>query len=157
VIAGRSAMIDRLRTHPLMRALRADKITLAMLEATLSEYRAGRAATTVPVQRMLHLSADEIETRAQALAESLAASGWRVALVSGSSAVGGGSAPGLELPTVLLSIAREDESADATERWLRKLDPPVIARIEHDRLVLDLRTVLPEQDRTLSALLAPVR
>jgi L-seryl-tRNA(Ser) seleniumtransferase len=157
VIAGRSAMIDRLRTHPLMRALRADKITLAMLEATLSEYRAGRAATTVPVQRMLHLSADEIETRAQALADSLAASGWRVALVSGSSAVGGGSAPGLELPTVLLSIAREDESADATERWLRKLDPPVIARIEHDRLVLDLRTVLPEQDRTLSALLAPVR
>ena len=154
IIAGRTAMIDRLRTHPLMRALRADKITFALLEATLSEYRAGRAASTIPVQRMLHLSAEEIETRAQALAETLAAKGWRVALVSGSSAVGGGSAPGLELPTVLLSIAKDGESADATERWLRSLDPPVIARIEHDRVVLDLRTVLPEQDDALTALLS---
>ncbi len=136
-----------------MRALRADKITFAMLEATLAEYSAGRAASTIPVQRMLHLSADEIEARAQALAETLAANGWRVALVSGSSAVGGGSAPGLELPTVLLSIARDGESADATERWLRTLDPPVIARIEHDRVVLDLRTVLPDQDDALATIL----
>jgi L-seryl-tRNA(Ser) seleniumtransferase len=75
-------------------------------------------------------------------------------MMSGTSAVGGGSAPGLALPTVLLAIARERESADATERWLRTLDPPVIARIEHDRVVLDLRTVLPGDDDTLSALLA---
>jgi len=154
IIAGRAAMVDRLRSHPLMRALRADKITFALLEATLSEYSAGRAASTIPVQRMLHLSAEEIETRAQALAETLAANGWRVALVSGSSAVGGGSAPGLELPTVLLSIAKDGESADATERWLRSLDPPVIARIEHDLVVLDLRTVLPDQDQALTTLLA---
>jgi len=153
IIAGRTAMIDRLRTHPLMRALRADKITFAMLEATLSEYSSGRAASTVPVQRMLQLSAEEIEARAQGLADTLAASGWRVALISGSSAVGGGSAPGLELPTVLLSIARDGESADATERWLRSLDPPVVARIEHDLVVLDLRTVLPDQDDLLSAVL----
>ena len=154
IIAGRAALIDRLRTHPLMRALRADKITFALLEATLSEYRAGRAQTTIPVQRMLHLSAEEIETRAQALADTLASSGWRVAMISGSSAVGGGSAPGLQLPTVLLSIARDDESADATERWLRSLDPPVVARIEHDRVVLDLRTVRPDEDATLARLLA---
>ena len=154
IIAGRAALINKLRTHPLMRALRADKITFAMLEATLSEYRAGRAASAIPVQRMLHLSAEEIETRAQVLAETLAASGWRVALVSGSSAVGGGSAPGLELPTVLLSIAKDGESADATERWLRSLDPPVIARIERDLVVLDLRTVLPDQDEALTSLLA---
>jgi len=153
IIAGRAALINKLRTHPLMRALRADKITFAMLEATLSEYRAGRAASTIPVQRMLHLSAEEIETRAQVLAETLAASGWRVALVSGSSAVGGGSAPELELPTVLLSIAKDGESADATERWLRSLDPPVIARIERDLVVLDLRTVLPDQDEALTSLL----
>jgi L-seryl-tRNA(Ser) seleniumtransferase len=154
IIAGRAAMVDRLRTHPLMRALRADKITFAILEATLSEYSAGRAASTIPVQRMLHLSAGAIETRAQALAEALAANGWRVALVTGSSAVGGGSAPGLELPTVLVSIAKDGESADATERRLRSLDPPVIARIEHDRVVLDLRTVLPDQDGTLTKLLS---
>ena len=90
-----------------------------------------------------------------ALADKLVAAGWRVALISGSSAVGGGSAPGLSLPTVLLSIGRGDESADAIEQWLRSLDPPVIARIEHDRVVLDLRTVLPEQDATLAELLCP--
>ncbi len=153
IIAGRKALVDRLRTHPLMRAVRADKITFAILEATLAEYAAGRAATTIPVQRMLHLSAADIEARAQALAAGIAATGWRVALISGSSAVGGGSAPGLQLPTVLMSIAREGESADETERWLRSLDPPVIARIEHDRVVIDLRTVLPDQDAVLAGLL----
>jgi L-seryl-tRNA(Ser) seleniumtransferase len=153
IIAGSRALVDRLRTHPLMRALRADKITFAILEATLAEYVAGRATATVPVQRMLHVTADEIEARAIALGELLTSSGWRTALTSGSSAVGGGSAPGLGLPTVLLSIAREGQSADATEAWLRTLDPPVVARIEDDRVVLDLRTVLPEQDELLADLL----
>jgi L-seryl-tRNA(Ser) seleniumtransferase len=153
IIAGRKTLVDRLRTHPLMRALRADKITFAILEATLAEYLAGRAATTIPVQQMLHASAEAIESRAHALAGRLAAGGWRVAMVSGSSAVGGGSAPGWELPTVLLSIGRGDESPDVTERWLRALDPPVIARIEHERVVLDLRTVLADQDAMLATLL----
>jgi L-seryl-tRNA(Ser) seleniumtransferase len=139
----------------LMRALRADKITFAVLEATLAEYAAGRATTTIPVQQMLHASPDEIEARAQALAQTLAAHGWQVALVSGSSAVGGGSAPGWRLPTVLLAIARDGESPDQTETWLRSLDPPVIARIEHDRVVLDLRTVLPNQQDLLAKVLCP--
>ncbi len=153
IIAGTRALVDRLRTHPLMRALRADKITFAILEATLAEYVAGRAAETIPVQRMLHATADEIEARAMALGEQLAGHGWRIALMSGASAVGGGSAPGVTLPTVLLAIARGDESAAATEAWLRGLDPPVVARIEDDRVVLDLRTVLPEQDEVLATLL----
>ncbi len=153
IIAGRRALVDKLRTHPLMRALRADKITFAILEATLAEYVAGRAGSTVPVQRMLHATADEIEARAMALGERLVASGWQIALMSGASAVGGGSAPGLGLPTVLLAISRDDESAAVTEAWLRTLDPPVIARIETDRVVLDLRTVLPGQDETLATLL----
>ncbi len=153
IIAGRAHLVDRLRTHPLMRALRVDKITLVILEATLAEYAAGRAATTVPVQRMLHLSADAIESRTQALAAVLANQDWRVAMISGSSAVGGGSAPGVALTTVLLSLEREGQSAAATEQWLRSLDPPVIARIEHNRVVLDLRTVLPDQDAMLAALL----
>jgi L-seryl-tRNA(Ser) seleniumtransferase len=157
IIAGRAALVATLRTHPLMRALRVDKITLGMLEATLAEYAAGRAATTVPVQRMLRLSADDIEARAHALAATLSSGGWRVAMISGASAVGGGSAPGVELPTVLLAIAREGQSAAATEQWLRGLDPPVVARIEHDRVVLDLRTVRPDHDALLSQLLsAPV-
>ena len=157
IIAGRKALIDRLRTHPLMRALRVDKITFAILEATLAEYVAGRAASTVPVQRMLHATADEIEERSMALGERLAARGWQIAMMSGASAVGGGSAPGLGLPTVLLAIAREGESAAATEAWLRTLDPPVVARIEDGRVVLDLRTVLFEQDATLALLLTEHR
>ena len=153
IIAGRKELVDRLRTHPLMRALRVDKITLAILEATLAEYSAGRATSAVPVQRMLHLSPEEIEGRTQVLAAALANCGWRVAMISGSSAVGGGSAPGVQLPTVLLSIGRDGQSAAATEHWLRTLDPPIIARIEHDRVVLDLRTVSPDQDGALAALL----
>lgn len=153
IIVGRKALVDRLRTHPLMRAVRADKITFAVLEATLAEYVSGRAAMTVPVQRMLHASVDEIEARAGSLAAILAGKGWRVSLLSGSSAVGGGSAPGVQLPTVLLSIERDTESAEQLERRLRALDPPVIARIEHDRVVLDLRTVLPDEDAVLARIL----
>jgi L-seryl-tRNA(Ser) seleniumtransferase len=153
IIAGKQPLVDQLRTHPLMRALRVDKITLAILEATLAEYAAGRSKATIPVQRMLHASADDVEARAQALASKLTGHGWRVAMISGSSAVGGGSAPGLELPTVLLSIAKDGESTATTEAWLRSLDPPVVARIEHDRVVLDLRTVLPDQDESLASLL----
>jgi len=153
IIAGKTALVDRLRAHPLMRALRVDKLTYAILEATLAEYVAGRAADTVPVQRMLHASAEEIEARARALGDRLAAGSWIVALASGSSAVGGGSAPGLGLPTVLLAIQSEGQSASATEAWLRTLDPPIVARIENDRVVMDLRTVLPEQDEILVRLL----
>jgi L-seryl-tRNA(Ser) seleniumtransferase len=157
IIAGRKALVDRLRTHPLMRALRADKMAFAALEATLVEYAAGREKQTIPVQHMLHMDADAIEARAQALAEVLAAAGWRVALMSAASAVGGGSAPGVQLPTVVLSIGRDNESPDHVERWLRSLDPPVIARIEHDHVVLDLRTVRPADDQTLVSLLTERR
>jgi L-seryl-tRNA(Ser) seleniumtransferase len=153
IIVGRTVLIDRLRAHPLMRALRADKITFAVLEATLAEYAAGRASATVPVQRMLHTSPGQIEARVQLLAADLAAHGWDVAMIGGSSAVGGGSAPGVELPTVLLSLTRDGESAAQTEAALRACDPPIIARIEHDRVVLDLRTVLPQQDPQLASLL----
>jgi L-seryl-tRNA(Ser) seleniumtransferase len=78
-------------------------------------------------------------------------------MISGFSAVGGGSAPGLQLPTVLLAIDRDGETPDQLERWLRSLDPAVVARIEHDRVVLDLRTVLPAQDATLLQLLSATR
>jgi L-seryl-tRNA(Ser) seleniumtransferase len=153
IILGRKALVDRLRTHPLMRALRADKITFAMLEATLAEYVAGRAAETVPVQQMLHTAPAEIEARAGRLAQALESHGWQVSLTGGASAVGGGSAPTVELATRLVRLARGGQSADHIEGWLRTLDPPIIARIEHDHVVLDLRTVLPSQDELLARLL----
>ena len=117
IIAGGAAIVDRIRTHPLMRALRVDKMTYAALEATLAEYAAGRAAATMPVQRMLTMTADEIRARAEALAGAIAKiGGWRAEIVQGVSAVGGGSAPGVELPTWLVAIERDGLTPDALER-----------------------------------------
>ncbi len=153
IIVGRPALIDRVRHHPLMRALRADKMTYAALEATLADYAAGRAATTIPVQRMLIMTTDEIRTRAEAVAAAIGAtSGWRAELVAGASTVGGGSAPGVELPTWLIAIEKSGLTPDALEERLRGLTPPIVARIERDRVVLDLRTVLPDQDIHLSGI-----
>ena len=157
VIVGRSAMVDRIRTHPLMRALRVDKMTYAALEATLAEYAAGRAAATVPVQQMIRMTADEIRARATALATSVnQLPSWRAEIIEGASAVGGGSAPGVELPTALVAVGKKGLTADALDARLRDLTPPVIARIEHDRVLLDLRTVSPDDDLRLPALLAGV-
>jgi L-seryl-tRNA(Ser) seleniumtransferase len=154
IIVGRSDLLARIRTHPLLRALRVDKMTYAALEATLTEYVAGRASTTVPVQRMLTMAVEEIRLRADALAAAIGSMpGWRAELLDGASAVGGGSAPGVELPTCLVGIEKIGVTADTLEERLRRLTPPVIARIERDRLVLDLRTVLPNQDPQLLALL----
>jgi L-seryl-tRNA(Ser) seleniumtransferase len=155
IIVGRAVHIDRIRKHPLMRALRVDKITYAALEATLAEYVAGRAQTTVPVQRMLAMTADEIRGRADAVARAIRGNdGWRAEVLAGTSAIGGGSAPGVELPTWLVAIAKDGLTADALAAHLRRLTPPIIARIEHDHLLLDLRTVLPDQDPLLAALIA---
>lgn len=154
IIVGRTALVERIRRYPLMRALRADKMTYAALEGTLTEYAAGRAATTIPVQRMLTMTADEVRARAETVAAALAAlSGWRAELIAGSSVIGGGSAPGVQLSTWLVAIAKGDLSPDALEERLRRLTPPVIARIEGGRVLLDLRTVLPAQDVQLPGLL----
>jgi L-seryl-tRNA(Ser) seleniumtransferase len=157
IVTGRRALVDRLRRHPLMRALRVDKLTLAALEATLLEYAEGRAAETVPVVAMIQADAESIEARAHALAAALHANGWLVSIVSGGSAIGGGSAPGVELPTVLVAVERRGESADDLAVRLRRLAPPVIARIEDGRVVFDLRTVLVEQDPLLADLLRSLR
>jgi L-seryl-tRNA(Ser) seleniumtransferase len=150
IIVGRRAQIDRIRKHPLMRALRVDKMTYAALEATLAEYVAGRAQTTVPVQRMLTMTTAEIRARADAVANAIRGNhGWRADVVNGASAIGGGSAPGVELPTWLVAIEKTGTTPDGLEAALRRQAPPIIARIERDRVLLDLRTVLPEQDSAL--------
>jgi L-seryl-tRNA(Ser) seleniumtransferase len=157
IIVGRAAVVDRIRKHPLMRALRVDKMTYAALEATLAEYAAGRASATIPVQRMLMITADEIRPRADALMAAVEAlHGWRAEIVPGASAIGGGSAPGVELPTWLVAIAKDGVTPDALEERLRRLTPPVIARIERERVLLDLRTVLPDADTRLASLLATI-
>ena len=154
IIVGRQAFVDRLRAHPLMRALRVDKLTYAALEGTLLEHRAGRAHETVPVLRMLHAPLAAVAARAQSLADRLAGTGWSAAVVDGVSAIGGGSAPGVTVPTALVRLERAGWNADRVEAWLRTLDPPVIARIQDDAVVLDLRTVAPGDDGRLAGLLS---
>ena len=154
VIVGRQGPIDVVRRHPLMRALRVDKMTYAALEATLIEYAAGRARETVPVARMLSATSHEVGVRAAALADVLAAlDGVTAEVVGGASTVGGGSAPGSAIATALLALEVRGYGADSLDARLRRLRTPVVARIEDGRLVLDLRTVLPEQDDLLAALL----
>jgi len=155
IIAGRAALIDTIRRHPLMRALRVDKMTYAALEATLQEYAAGRAAETIPVARMLALDVAAIRPRAQALVDALRGN---VAgeVLGGFSTTGGGSAPGSALATALVAVRHAAMTASELEARLRRSTPPVVARIQDGRVVLDLRTVAPEDDEALAAALGGV-
>jgi L-seryl-tRNA(Ser) seleniumtransferase len=149
IVVGRRELVARVRRHPLLRALRVDKLTYAALEATLIEHVSGRAAESVPALRMVAMTSAAIGARAEALARTLAAEGWHAAVVEGASTIGGGSAPGSELRTWLVSVARDGWSPDRLESRLRSGDPPVIARIVGDRVALDLRTVRPEDEPDL--------
>ena len=157
IVVGRRALVDRVRTHPLMRALRVDKLTYAALEATLGEYVAGRAGRTLPLLAMLRAGADEIGARAEAMRARLAASVQALAaqtgpltleVIDGQSAIGGGTTPGLGIPTRLLAIGLPP-GPDWLDERLRRHDPPVIARIERDRLLIDLRSVASQDDEVV--------
>ena len=156
ILAGRAGALDAIRRHPLMRALRVDKLTYAALEATLEEHAIGKGQDAVPVLRMLALTPAEVGARATRLAEALRTAGWRAELIDGVSTIGGGSAPQSQVPTRLLAISPPGLSADDVDRRLRALDPPVIARIVEDRVVLDLRTVDRKDDEQLLTLLLAV-
>ncbi len=154
VIAGRRDVVERIRRHPMFRALRVDKLTIAVLEATLDAHARG-AAEEIPALRMILMTEDEVGRRAQALAEGLRpaveAAGASCEVVAGRSVVGGGSTPGEHLPTRLVALSSRRYSAAQLEARLRKPKKgmPVIARVEDDRLVLDLRTVFPQQESEL--------
>ena len=152
IIAGRRDLIDRIRRHPLMRALRVDKMTYAALEATLQAHDAGRTAE-VPVTAMLAVSASDVGARAERMARGLSGD-LSASIIDGLSTIGGGSAPGATLPTRLLRLTHAKLSAAALEERLRTLDPPIVARIDDDHVVIDLRTVLPQQDDLLAQLLS---
>ncbi|HEX4823492.1 MAG TPA: L-seryl-tRNA(Sec) selenium transferase [Candidatus Polarisedimenticolaceae bacterium] len=143
---GRADLVAKMRKDPLARALRLDRLQIAALHATLVAYVTGRAEEEVPTLRMMALDAGAIRSRAEAIGQRLTAS-W--SLVPGVSRPGGGSSPVGEIPTVLLAI--EHASPAKLEAALRRGDPPVIARVADDRVLLDLRTVLPEQDGVLLA------
>ena len=151
IVAGRAKLIDKLAHHPLLRALRPDKMTLAALEATLDLHLRGQA-TSLPLWHMASTSLEELEGRATGLARALEkqlGQGTKVEVTPLSSVAGGGSLPGLELPSFGLTISDGERSSAELQRRLRYGTPPVIGRVEEDRLVLDLRTVPPDQDATL--------
>lgn len=152
IIVGRAELIARLKKFPLTRALRVDKTTLAGLQATLRHYLLGEAVEKVPIWQMISQDEATLRARADAWVRELHELGVAAQVVPGRSAVGGGSLPGQTLPTYL--VALEAESPNAIAARLRNSDPPVIARVENDRLVLDPRTVLPDQDATLHRLVA---
>ena len=145
LLSGRSDLIARMRSNSLFRALRVDKLTYAALEATLLAYVKGEH-DAIPALRMMRMSKDEIGKRAQEIAARLKSTAVTAAVVDGESLIGGGSAPSAVLPTCLLAVSASDRSADGVAQKLRDSDPPIVARVEEGRAVLDLRTVSPEQD-----------
>ena len=160
LIVGRPDLVKLMKENSLTRALRVDKVTYAALEAVLMEYARGTAEKGLPSLRMLTTTAGEIETRARRLVESIArraGDGLSIAIAPGQSLSGGGSAPGEGLPTLLVALSAPGQSARALGTALRRLATPVIARIEGGKVLLDLRTVLPEQDEALADALLAVR
>jgi L-seryl-tRNA(Ser) seleniumtransferase len=143
ILVGERAAIELLRRHPLQRALRPDKLCLAALRATLVPYLKGDATREIPVWQMITTTEEALRSRASL---------WRAGLGSGDvtpgrSTVGGGSLPEESLPTWTLALTTR--SADRLLRRLRGAQPPVIGRIDTGRVVLDPRTVLPDQDEVL--------
>jgi L-seryl-tRNA(Ser) seleniumtransferase len=157
LISGRADLVARMRSNSLFRALRVDKLTYATLEATLLAY-VKRDHEAVPVLRMMRLSKTEIAQRAEAIVSSVESdtkSGpLKLELLDGESVIGGGAAPSAVLPTRLIALSHADLSADEINVRLRANAPPIVARVEDGRVLLDLRTVFPGQDADVVSALA---
>jgi L-seryl-tRNA(Ser) seleniumtransferase len=148
LLSGREDLIKRVRSNPLFRALRVDKLTYAALEGTLMEYiRQNHDA--IPFARMMRLSAQEIRTRAEVLQAQLSsAAHLQSDIIAGESLIGGGSAPTSALPTFLLAVTADGLSADDLSVRLRRHNPPIVTRVEEGRVLFDLRTVFGPAEET---------
>jgi L-seryl-tRNA(Ser) seleniumtransferase len=151
IIVGKKQLVDKLKKHPLARAVRTDKIRLAGLVATLIPYLKGEALKAIPVWRMISMPLEDIERRAKLWAREL---GDLARVIEGESMIGGGSLPGGTLPTRLVAIgkqskAKQQSTAQKFAQRLRAQEPPVVGRISENVLLLDPRSVLPEEDQTV--------
>lgn len=160
IIAGKAELIEKLRKHPLYRALRLDKIAYSILEATLEIYRNGTQFAEIPVLQAISMTEKEIEKRAQDFVRRLnlklrqsKIENLKSKITEGVSAIGGGSAPNFHPKTTLISIAHEKFSAVELEEKLRSANPPVITRIYENRVMFDLRTVFTEEEEIILNLL----
>jgi L-seryl-tRNA(Ser) seleniumtransferase len=145
MLSGSRELVSKMRANSLFRALRVDKLTYAALEVTLQAY-VKQNYDSIPALRMMRLSIDEIRARAEKLAGKARSPKISVDLINGESVIGGGAAPSAVLATCLLAVRSADFSADGLAERLRKYDPPIICRVQDARLLLDLRTVFPDQD-----------
>jgi L-seryl-tRNA(Ser) seleniumtransferase len=152
IIAGRHEYVHRCRRHPMARAVRMDKTTLAALHATAVAH-GHEGPVKLPLHSMVRTSLDALRSRAEKIAEAV---GWGPeTIVECQSAIGGGSLPGDEMPSIGLAVPTDKPSR--TARLLRLGTPPVVGRIEHDRLTLDLRTVDPTDDPGVIAALSALK
>jgi len=153
LLVGRSEVIEQMRSSPLYRALRADKLRIAALEATLDSYCRGTSANELPALKSIAASFAEIKARADKLVarirEHIPSANVALETLEGESAVGGGAAPTSQLRTMLISVTHSKFTANEIEARLRQSTPPVIARIEADQVLLDLRTVAESEERDL--------
>ena len=148
IIAGEKPLVDVVARHPLARAMRIDKLSMAALAATLEHYIRGEVLDKIPIWRMIAMTADDVKARAKLWAEEI---GEAASIVQSQSTIGGGSLPGETLPTWALAIESEsiDGGAQAMAKRLRDANTPVMGRIEDERVLLDARTVLPEEEKAL--------
>lgn len=166
LLSGRSDLISRMRSNSLFRALRVDKLTYASLEATLLAY-VKRDYDAVPTLKMMSLSKEDIGRRAEWLRKNISsttqgdssssAAKIRLEIIDGESVIGGGAAPSSVLPTRLLAATHADLSADELSTRLRSSDPPIVARVEEGRVLIDLRTVFPVEDSLIAAALRRIQ
>ncbi len=149
IILGTKDAVDKLKHHPMTRALRVDKVTLAGLQATLLHYLKNEAVKKIPVWMMIAAKREDLDARAKKWAERLQAARLDASVIDAESTVGGGSLPGETLPTraLALQVASPDEFAAR----LRQNNPPIIARIDEERIVFDPRTVLASEEDALLA------
>jgi L-seryl-tRNA(Ser) seleniumtransferase len=152
MLSGRSELITRMRSNSLFRALRVGKLTYAALEATLLSY-VRQEPDAIPALRMMRLSKDDIGQRVEAVADKARSARLRVESIDGESVIGGGAAPSAVLPTRLLAVSCDAVTAEELSARLRMYDPPIVARVEQGRVLLDLRTVFPEQDGAVTVAL----
>ncbi|MDQ7036355.1 MAG: L-seryl-tRNA(Sec) selenium transferase [Anaerolineae bacterium] len=152
IIVGRKVLIQKLKKHPLARAMRADKMCYAALSATLDHYRKNEFMAKIPIWRMIAASLDELEARALSWSQQIG----QGEVIRSESAVGGGSLPGTTLPTAVLAITPTPTSTDGFAAKLRGVSPSIIVRIAEGRVLLDPRTVLPEQEDRLVSILKAI-
>jgi L-seryl-tRNA(Ser) seleniumtransferase len=155
LISGRGDLVARMRSNSLFRALRVDKLSYAALEATLLAY-VKRDHDAIPTLRMMRLTKEEIGRRAEDMAAQVRSPKVDIEMIDGESVIGGGAAPSSVLPTRLLALSCADFSAGELASRLRASDPPIVARVEEGRVLLDLRTVFPEHDAAIGAALAAI-